>query len=115
VRRLFVVCAALAVLGMAPTPALASAVLDQSNEPVDTATNAFSSAANLAQTFTVGKMNRTGSDGGSVSWRMMEQCQRTKAVTTTVTATRRSFESAPSGWSSRRSSSPANAMEPLPA
>ena len=52
---LFVVCAALAVLGMAPTPALASAVLDQSNEPLDTATNAFGTAANLAQTFTVGK------------------------------------------------------------
>jgi hypothetical protein len=40
---------------MAATPALAAGVLDQSNEPVDTATNAFSSASNLAQTFTVGK------------------------------------------------------------
>ena len=54
-RSLFVVCAALAVLGMAPTPAPASAVLDQSNEPVNTATNAFGTAANLAQTFTAGK------------------------------------------------------------
>jgi hypothetical protein len=40
---------------MAATPALAAAGLDQSNEPVDAATNAFSSASNLAQTFTVGK------------------------------------------------------------
>jgi hypothetical protein len=75
------------------------------------------STFNRAVTGDSGKwlLNRPGFDGGSISWRMMEQCQRTKAITTTVTATHRSFESALSGWSSRRSSSPVSAMEPSPA
>ena len=64
---------------------------------------------------TKGGVNRTGFDGGSISWRMMEQCQRTKAVMTTVTVTHPSFESGLSGWSSRRSSNPVSATEPSPA